>query len=355
MAHRDTRTTEKPTQPTHCAHCGHRIDDSAVVSERFGETLCSEAHAEQFAEGVRQARIAAVARRRADGEACSLPPVSERTWKDYVKRGACWGAPLLLLLAIPMFWSGSTLGIAGGSLLSVLAALACPLGMYFMMRAMMNMGHHDAPPRTEPVKDDSTRKALVLLVLAAGLTAAPATHAGEPPHAAPAFEHVHALALDAAGRALWLGTHTGLFRSEDGGRTWAKVALPSQHHAPDVMAIATHPVEGGVMYIGTHEAGVFRTTDGGSTWTSVNSALGGLDVHGLAIDPNSPAKLHALVRDKGAGVYRTTDGGQKWVRVDDGPAGETKVLASVDIPTGMGGIFLYAGTGEGLLRNPDCF
>jgi photosystem II stability/assembly factor-like uncharacterized protein len=54
-------------------------------------------------------------------------------------------------------------------------------------------------------------------------------------------------------------------------------------------------------------------------------------------------------------VYRTTDGGQKWVRVDDGPAGETKVLASVDIPTGMGGIFLYAGTGEGLLRNPDCF
>ena len=45
----------------------------------------------------------------------------------------------------------------------------------------------------------------------------------------------------------------------------------------------------------------------------------------------------------------------KRVRVDDGPAGETKVLASVNIPTGMGGIFLYAGTGDGLQRNPDCF
>ena len=42
-------------------------------------------------------------------------------------------------------------------------------------------------------------------------------------------------------------------------------------------------------------------------------------------------------------------------RVDDGPAGEVKVLASVNVPTGMGGIFLYAGTGEGLLRSPDCF
>jgi hypothetical protein len=32
-----------------------------------------------------------------------------------------------------------------------------------------------------------------------------------------------------------------------------------------------------------------------------------------------------------------------------------KVLASVNIPTGMGGIWLYAGTAEGLVRNPDCF
>jgi hypothetical protein len=27
----------------------------------------------------------------------------------------------------------------------------------------------------------------------------------------------------------------------------------------------------------------------------------------------------------------------------------------LNIPTGMGGIFLYAGTGDGLQRNPDCF
>ena len=78
-------------------------------------------------------------------------------------------------------------------------------------------------------------------------------------------------------------------------------------------------------------------------------------MHGLAVDPNAASKLHALVRDKGQGVYRTTNGGQKWVRVDDGPGGETKVLASVNLATGMGGIYLYAGTADGLQRNPDCF
>src|SRR2546426_7553821 len=35
--------------------------------------------------------------------------------------------------------------------------------------------------------------------------------------------------------------------------------------------------------------------------------------------------------------------------------GEVKVLTSVNISTGMGGIFLYAGTAEGLQRSPDCF
>jgi photosystem II stability/assembly factor-like uncharacterized protein len=170
------------------------------------------------------------------------------------------------------------------------------------------------------------------------------------------FEHVHALAFNAAGQTLWLGAHTGLYRSEDGGRTWAQAALPSHGNpGPDVMAIAPHPAKPDVIYVGTHEAGVLKTTSDGKSWTAVNAGLRGLDVHGLAVDPNTPDKLHALVREQGSGLYRTTDGGQKWVRVDDGPAGETKVLASVNIPTGMGGIFLYAGTGEGLQRDPDCF
>ena len=172
----------------------------------------------------------------------------------------------------------------------------------------------------------------------------------------PAFEHVHALAFDAAGRSLWLGAHAGLFRSEDSGATWTKVALPVKHDAPDIMAVTPDTRDAGVLYVGTHETGVLKTTDGGRTWSEINGGLGGHDVHGLAIDPNAPARLHALVRDKGGeGVYRTTNSGQTWTRVDDGPGGETKILTSVNLATGMGGIYLYAGTAEGLQRSPDCF
>ncbi len=169
------------------------------------------------------------------------------------------------------------------------------------------------------------------------------------------FEHVHALAMDAEGRSLFLGAHTGLFRSEDGGRSWQKVAVSEKHSHLDIMAIASDPRDARVLYVGTHEAGVFKSTDGGRTWKEVNMGLRGLDVHGLAIDPNVSSKLHAAVREKGEGVYRSTDEGGKWVRVDDGPGGEVKVLSSVNISTGMGGIFLYAGTAEGLQRSADCF
>ncbi|MDO8474757.1 MAG: hypothetical protein Q7W02_00945 [Candidatus Rokubacteria bacterium] len=201
----------------------------------------------------------------------------------------------------------------------------------------------------------SPKTAAVLAFVAAAL--GPALALGQQPGGAtPGFVHVHALAFDAEGRTLWLGAHTGLFRSENGGQTWEKVALPAAGgHGPDVMSVTPHPAEPDVLYVGTHEAGVLKTSSAGKTWTAVNTGLRGLDVHGLAIDPSIPSKLHALVREAGAGLYRTTDAGQKWVRVDDGPAGETKVLASVNIPTGMGGIFLYAGTGDGLQLSPDCF
>ncbi|HVQ76202.1 MAG TPA: YCF48-related protein [Candidatus Binatia bacterium] len=171
----------------------------------------------------------------------------------------------------------------------------------------------------------------------------------------PSFEHVHALAFIADGQQLFLGAHTGLFRSQDGGRSWQAVSLPTTHGHVDVMAVTAHPEDASTLYVATHEAGVFRSTDGGKTWREANVGLAGLDVHGLAIDPREPQKLHAAVRDKGEGIYRSTDGGGKWVRVDDGSGGEVKVLSSVNISTGMGGIFLYAGTAEGLQRNPDCF
>lgn len=169
------------------------------------------------------------------------------------------------------------------------------------------------------------------------------------------FQHVHALAMDTEEQILFLGTHIGLFRSDDHGRSWKKVTLSATQSGFDMMAVIPDPKDRKTIYVATHEAGVFKSADGGETWKQVNNGLGGMDVHGLAVDPSTPQKLYAAVREKGEGIYRTTDGGGKWTRVDDGPQGEIKVLRSVNISTGMGGIFLYAGTSTGLQRSPDCF
>ena len=170
-----------------------------------------------------------------------------------------------------------------------------------------------------------------------------------------AFERVRALAMSADGANLWLGARTGLFRSQDRGRTWRRVALAPSRPNAEVTAVAVGPEGSRVLLVGTREIGVLRSRDGGRTWSGVTAALGDLAVHGLALDPTAPARLYAAVRDRGAGIYRSTDGGDSWTRMTDGPDGEVEVLTSVNLPSGMGGILLFAGTSRGLFRSPDCF
>jgi len=54
--------------------------------------------------------------------------------KGMLRMGICCIAPFLIALAIPLF-GFSLVGVAG-VLIPVVAILACPLSMYFMMRAM---------------------------------------------------------------------------------------------------------------------------------------------------------------------------------------------------------------------------
>jgi hypothetical protein len=83
-----------------------------------------------------------------------------------------------------------------------------------------------------------------------------------------------------------------------------------------------------------------------------NQGLPRTDVHALAVDPHKPQQLYAWVVEHG--LYRSQDSGLAWQRVNDGPPNpEVRALASVNIPTGMGGIFIYAGTADGVFRSPD--
>jgi hypothetical protein len=122
----------------HCPVCGMEV--TSPVEVRFGETFCSRNHADEFVAKVQAARIQAAA---ALTEPPSPAPASTskpRDWKHYVKLGICVGAPLLAL-ALLVGRGGAVLG-AAGALLPVLALLACPLAVYFLMRSMPKMAEN---------------------------------------------------------------------------------------------------------------------------------------------------------------------------------------------------------------------
>jgi hypothetical protein len=142
-----------PATPRYCAFCGQEIAHLAQTPERFGEVFCSEEHAEEFAGGVRAARVQAaatadaVAVTKPEAEGPPAPAAKPAGWKMALKMAVCCGLPILALVVLAG-GGGAVLG-AGAAVLPLLATLACPLAMFFMMRAMMKSGHDDKrrPPR----------------------------------------------------------------------------------------------------------------------------------------------------------------------------------------------------------------
>ena len=124
--------------------------------------------------------------------------------------------------------------------------------------------------------------------------------------------------------ALVLGTHNGLYRSADGGRTWRKAELEGS----DAMNLA-QPTAGTVWAAG-HSV-LAKSTDGGATWQDVRpEGLPSLDVHGFAADPSTPGRLYAAIA--GEGLFRSDDNGATFRLVSEsvGPA----VMAMVVLPDG---------------------
>lgn len=70
-------------------------------------------------------------------ETCGIAHASKVGWlKGPLGMAICCGAPLLLIAAVSFF--GLSLGAIASGALTLAALLACPVGMYLMMRMMMN-------------------------------------------------------------------------------------------------------------------------------------------------------------------------------------------------------------------------
>ena len=149
MENRDGRkgTNAAEAEARYCALCGRAPGGDGRGTERFGEAFCSETHAEEFAAAVRAARIQSVAAAQHASAETKRPagPVeagpTSPNWKSYLGKAICWGVPLLVVVFL-LAGGGAVLG-AASAVLPVLAFLACPLGMYLMMRSMSKMRHGD--------------------------------------------------------------------------------------------------------------------------------------------------------------------------------------------------------------------
>jgi photosystem II stability/assembly factor-like uncharacterized protein len=101
---------------------------------------------------------------------------------------------------------------------------------------------------------------------------------------------------------------TGAWLSPDGGDTWKRAggALWTESR---VYGMTTHPTESRTIFAGADD-GIYKSTDGGQSFAHLDSPMNKMDVWKIAIDPSNPDIIFAGTRP--AALYRSKDGGKSW-------------------------------------------
>jgi photosystem II stability/assembly factor-like uncharacterized protein len=133
----------------------------------------------------------------------------------------------------------------------------------------------------------------------------------------------HALAFSPSDPSVvYFGHHNGLLRSMDGGRRWDPIVEEAEI---DAMGLAFPPDGSGRIMLAGHN-GLQTSTDGGQTWTTVSNDLPSQDIHGFAMNPDEPNRLHAFVLARG--LFTSADGGESWLRLAGDQPFDLLALAS---------------------------
>ncbi len=137
----------------------------------------------------------------------------------------------------------------------------------------------------------------------------------------------------------------GMWKSVDAGKTWTSIGLENSRHIPRIRIHPTNPdiVYAAVMgdlYKSSDERGVYKSEDGGKTWRKVlfaNADAGAVD---LTFDPNNHRIMYASTwrirrtpyslesGGEGSALWKSVDGGENW----------TDISSNKGLPEGVWGI-----------------
>ena len=162
----------------------------------------------------------------------------------------------------------------------------------------------------------------------------------------------------------------GVYRSEDGGKTWVNVGLKKSEH---IGRIAIDPRDSKVVFVAAEgplwgpggDRGLYKTSDGGKNWKAVLSISENTGVADVVIDPSNPDVLYCAAYQRRrhvftlidggpeSAIYKSTDAGATWNKLKAGlptvdmgriglaiaPSDPSTVYAIVEAADGKGGIF----------------
>jgi photosystem II stability/assembly factor-like uncharacterized protein len=162
--------------------------------------------------------------------------------------------------------------------------------------------------------------------------------------------------------SVYVGTAMGLYRTEDGGSTWTALhgldsvtgqvpvldPVPAllALEAPIVYEVRMDPFDQETLYVASTPGGVYRSLDSGDTWAQASAGMDPNEpVHELYCDPANPGVVYA---SSGlSGVFVTTDGGDTWTQMSEG----LTVRSVRGLALSGDRAHLYAGTiGGGVFR-----